>query len=128
MKQPENILPSKINFNTSFIFLKLKTLLLFCYRPSQSKEDIGALKTMIAGAVGGITLWTTTFPADVIKSRIQINNLKGSMLMVGSDILRKEGVLAFYNGLLPSVLRTIPATATLFLVYEYTKKVLAEKL
>lgn len=127
MKQPENILQSRYNFNTSFIFLEIKTLLLFCYRPGQSKEDIGALKTMIAGAVGGITLWTTTFPADVIKSRIQINNLKGSMLMVGSDILRKEGVLAFYNGLLPSVLRTIPATATLFLVYEYTKKVLAEK-
>lgn len=82
---------------------------------------------MCAGAVGGVALWTSTFPADVIKSRIQINNLNGSMLSVGSDILRKEGILAFYNGLLPSVLRTIPATATLFLVFEYTKKVLADK-
>ncbi|XP_065365330.1 mitochondrial ornithine transporter 1-like [Calliphora vicina] len=100
----------------------------FFTQPNQSKEDIGALKTMCAGAFGGIVLWTTTFPADVIKTRIQINNLKGTMLSVGSDILRKEGILAFYNGLLPSILRTVPATATLFLVYEYTKKVLADKL
>lgn len=97
-------------------------LLLFRCRPGQSKDDIGALKTMFAGAVGGVTLWTSIFPADVIKSRIQINNLKRSMTSVGLEIFRNEGILALYNGLLPSVLRTIPATATLFLVYEYTKK------
>lgn len=79
---------------------------------------------MLAGAVGGVTLWTSIFPADVIKSRIQINNLNRSMTSVGLEILRTEGVLALYNGLLPSVIRTIPATATLFVVYEYTKKIL----
>uniref|UniRef100_A0A1A9WNG3 Mitochondrial ornithine transporter 1 n=1 Tax=Glossina brevipalpis TaxID=37001 RepID=A0A1A9WNG3_9MUSC len=91
-------------------------------QPNQSKDDIGPLKTMFAGAVGGVTLWTSIFPADVIKSRIQVNNLKRSMTSVGLEIFRTEGTLALYNGLLPSVLRTIPATATLFLVYEYTKK------
>ncbi|XP_046802655.1 mitochondrial ornithine transporter 1-like [Lucilia cuprina] len=100
----------------------------FLAEPDQSKNDIGPLKTMCAGAIGGIVLWTVTFPADVIKTRIQINNIKGSMLSVGSDILRKEGILAFYNGLLPSILKTIPATAVLFLVYEYSKKVLGEQL
>ena len=83
---------------------------------------------MFAGAVGGVTLWTSIFPADVIKSRIQVNNMKRSMTSVGLEIIRKEGALALYNGLLPSVLRTIPATATLFLVYEYTKKTLNEML
>lgn len=83
---------------------------------------------MFAGAVGGVTLWVSIFPADVIKSRIQVNNLRRSMTSVGLEILRTEGILALYNGLLPSVLRTIPATATLFLVYEYTKKTLNELL
>lgn len=83
---------------------------------------------MFAGAVGGVTLWTCIFPADVIKSRIQVNNLKRSMTSVGLEIIRKEGFMALYNGLLPSVLRTIPATATLFLVYEYTKKTLDQLL
>lgn len=91
-------------------------------QPGQSKEDIGALKTMLSGAVGGVALWVGIFPADVIKSRIQVHSLKRGMFSVGMEIFRNEGPLALYNGLLPSVIRTIPATATLFLVYEYTKK------
>lgn len=94
----------------------------FLKKPGEAKEDIGALKTMLAGAFGGVVLWVAIFPADVIKSRIQVNSLKRGMYSVGMEIFRKEGPLALYNGLLPSVLRTIPATATLFLVYEYTKK------
>lgn len=94
--------------------------------PGQSKDDIGLWKTMVAGAVGGIVLWTVIFPADVIKSRIQVNNLTSSMLSVGSEIFTKEGPLALYNGLKPTVLRTIPATAVLFVVYEYSKKFMTQ--
>ena len=79
---------------------------------------------MIAGGVGGACLWTSIFPADVIKSRVQIQGLSASMLSVGMDIARKEGFLALYSGLTPTICRTIPATAVLFLVYEYTKKFL----
>lgn len=77
---------------------------------------------MIAGAFGGICLWTSIFPADVIKSRVQVQGLSKSMFVVGMDIVRNEGPLALYRGLTPAVYRTIPATAVLFLVYEYSKK------
>ncbi|XP_053659020.1 mitochondrial ornithine transporter 1 [Anopheles marshallii] len=100
----------------------------FFTRPGQTKDDIGALRTMVAGAVGGVALWTVIFPADVIKSRIQVYSMRASMTQVGLDIFRKEGVLAFYNGLLPTIVRTIPATAVLFVVYEYTKKTLTKLL
>lgn len=79
---------------------------------------------MIAGGVGGASLWTSIFPADVIKSRVQIQGLSASMLSVGMEIVRKEGFLTLYSGLTPTICRTIPATAVLFLVYEYTKKFL----
>lgn len=98
----------------------------FLRKPSQTKDQIGPLNTMIAGALGGIALWSSIFPADVIKSRIQVQNLNGGMLTVGADIIRKEGPLALYNGLAPTILRTIPATAVLFVVYEYTKKFLLD--
>lgn len=81
---------------------------------------------MAAGSVGGLVLWTAIFPADVIKSRIQVNNLNATMLEVGRDIVAKEGPLALYNGLKPTVFRTIPATAVLFAVYEYSKKFMAQ--
>uniref|UniRef100_A0A1B0AE95 Uncharacterized protein n=1 Tax=Glossina pallidipes TaxID=7398 RepID=A0A1B0AE95_GLOPL len=92
----------------------------------QTKDDIGPLKTMCAGAIGGVSLWTFTFPADVIKTRIQVGNLEGSMIAVGTQIVKKEGFLALYNGLLPSIIRTVPASATLFWIYEYTKKILSD--
>ena len=43
-------------------------------KPNQSREDIGWQKTMVAGAVGGTVLWLVIFPADVIKSRIQVGS------------------------------------------------------
>lgn len=97
-------------------------------QPGQSKDDIGPLKTMVAGSVGGVALWTAIFPADVIKSRIQVQSLRVSMTQVGIDIVKKEGFLALYNGLKPTIVRTIPATAVLFVVYEYTKKFMTELL
>lgn len=98
----------------------------FLAKPGQSKDDIGPINTMIAGAIGGISLWTAIFPADVIKSRVQVSGSTRGMIEVGLDIFRKEGGLALYNGLTPTVLRTIPATSVLFLVYEYTKKFLEQ--
>ncbi|XP_055537542.1 mitochondrial ornithine transporter 1 [Wyeomyia smithii] len=95
-------------------------------KPGQTKDEIGPLKTMAAGAIGGIALWTSIFPADVIKSRIQVQSLTVSMTQVGIEIIRKEGVLALYNGLQPTIVRTIPATAVLFVVYEYTKRFMTE--
>lgn len=79
---------------------------------------------MAAGAIGGVVLWTVIFPADVIKSRIQVQSLRTSMTRVGLDILKNEGASAFYNGLKPTIFRTVPATAVLFVVYEYSKKFL----
>lgn len=96
------------------------------FRPDQKKDDIGLIRTMASGAVGGITLWTVIFPADVIKSRIQIGNMKATMLEVGAKIIKEEGILALYNGLKPTIVRTIPATAVLFVVYEYSKKAMTE--
>lgn len=50
---------------------------------------------MVAGGVGGMSFWLVTFPADVIKSRIQVSNLTGSLYTVGLDIFRKEGTQIF---------------------------------
>ncbi|GFG35739.1 hypothetical protein Cfor_05195 [Coptotermes formosanus] len=90
----------------------------------KTKDEIGPLRTMIAGAVGGIVFWIVIFPADVVKSRIQVSRLSGSLLSIMVQIFKEEGYQALYSGLQPTLVRTIPATATLFLLYETTKKVL----
>ncbi|XP_011700609.1 PREDICTED: mitochondrial ornithine transporter 1 [Wasmannia auropunctata] len=90
----------------------------------QNRDDIGWQKTMVAGAVGGAMLWLAIFPADVVKSRVQVQNLKTPALIVFKDIARREGTRALYNGLTPTLIRTVPATATLFVAVEYSKKLM----
>lgn len=63
-------------------------------KPDQTKDDIGFVRTMIAGAVGGLVLWSVIFPTDVIKSRIQISNKRQKFLTVGYEIIQKEGMLS----------------------------------
>ncbi|XP_066992024.2 mitochondrial ornithine transporter 1 isoform X2 [Anabrus simplex] len=92
--------------------------------PGKTKDEIGPFRTMIAGAVGGMIFWTIIFPVDVVKSRIQVEGLRDSMTSVLLRIFRQEGITALYNGLQPTLVRTIPATAALFLVYETSKKML----
>lgn len=46
---------------------------------------------MVAGAAGGVALWTVIFPADLVKSRIQVSSLDGSFVSNTLLIIRKEG-------------------------------------
>lgn len=91
-------------------------------KPNQKKEDIGLLKTMVAGGTGGAVFWTMLFPADVVKSRIQVGSLNDNMFVLIFRIIRQEGIGALYNGLTPTLVRAIPATATMFVTIEYSKK------
>lgn len=51
----------------------------------------GVVRTAISGGIGGASLWTIVFPADVVKSRVQIYGT-GSFLATLSTIYRKEGL------------------------------------
>jgi len=90
--------------------------------PGQSKEDLGPMGTIISGGVAGTTLWAIIFPADVIKSRQQVAGISAPLIRTALDIYKQEGILALYNGLTPTLIRTFPATGALFFAYEYSKK------
>lgn len=59
--------------------------------PGKTKEEVGALGTMAAGAVGGMLFWAFIFPADVVKSRIQVSNISGNLFQIMYRIGRQEG-------------------------------------
>ncbi|XP_060532437.1 mitochondrial ornithine transporter 1 [Cylas formicarius] len=91
-------------------------------KTDQKKEDLGLFKTMVAGGVGGGLFWTLTYPVDVAKSRIQVTGSNDNLVQTILSIVKNEGLGTLYNGLKPTLIRTIPATATLFAAYEYSKK------
>ncbi len=93
-------------------------------KPGQSKDDIGPLKTVFSGGMAGVTLWTIIFPADVVKSRLQVSGGKTPMLKLMHNIYKNEGLGALYNGLGATLVRTFVSSGVLFLAFEYTKKLI----
>ena len=99
---------------------------LVSYVSKRHKDDLSSLGTMFCGGMAGVCFWTCIFPLDVIKSRIQVRGIQGNVLSVGANILKSEGITAFYRGLSPALVRTFPANAGLFLAYEHTRRILTE--
>ncbi|CAG2102279.1 unnamed protein product [Medioppia subpectinata] len=91
--------------------------------PPYQSQELGFAKTTIAGGIGGVCFWTSMFPFDVIKSRVQIGSgAVPKMASVFVDIVRTEGFRGLYSGLWPTLLRAFPTHAALFLAYEYSKQ------
>jgi hypothetical protein len=84
---------------------------------------------MAAGALAGITAQTITYPGDTIRRRMQSNGMGGTKLLYRNSwhcvttILKQEGVVGLYRGLLINCLRGIPGAAIQFSAYEGLKSV-----
>ncbi|KAJ1196516.1 hypothetical protein NDU88_000386 [Pleurodeles waltl] len=99
---------------------------LFTYT-GQTKENLGAVPLTVSGGIGGACFWLSVYPIDSVKSRIQVLSMAGKQkgfLYSFLHILRNEGFLALYSGLMPTVIRAFPSNGALFLAYEMTRKAL----
>lgn len=90
--------------------------------PGRTKDEIGLVRTVICGGIGGMCLWSAIFPFDVIKSRIQVAGSSDAMVPLMIKIIKHEGVKVLYKGYGPTMLRTIPACGALFVAFEFSKK------
>ncbi|KAL5253886.1 hypothetical protein ACHWQZ_G013598 [Mnemiopsis leidyi] len=80
--------------------------------------------TTLSGLVAGSLASLITHPADVIKTRIQIDNTtqRGSLRHIVPKIYQEGGVSGFYSGFAPRLVRRTLVSATAWLVYEEVKK------
>uniref|UniRef100_A0A672M714 Solute carrier family 25 member 29 n=1 Tax=Sinocyclocheilus grahami TaxID=75366 RepID=A0A672M714_SINGR len=85
-------------------------------------------KLLLAGGMSGMASWISTYPVDVIKSRLQADGVGGANRYDGivdcvRQSWRREGWRTFTRGLTSTLLRAFPvnattfATVTLFLMY-----------
>lgn len=84
-------------------------------------SNVTHLITMGAGGCAGLAFWLVGMPADVLKSRVQTAPTGKYPYGVRSAVvvlLKNDGPLALYRGLLPTVLRAFPANAATFLGFE----------
>ena len=91
-------------------------------------HNIGLVRTIIAGGVGGFSLWAACYPVDVVKTRMQVfENIGGkplTVIQVIQMLAREGGLSAFYRGIGPTLFRSFPANGALFLSYEYSKQLM----
>jgi solute carrier family 25 aspartate/glutamate transporter 12/13 len=91
------------------------------------KLSFGELLT--SAAVAGMPAAFLTTPADVIKTRLQVEARKGQATYTGivdcfQKVLKDEGPRAFYKGSLARVLRSSPQFGATLVAYEYLQKLL----
>ncbi|XP_069842226.1 mitochondrial ornithine transporter 1-like [Dendropsophus ebraccatus] len=94
-----------------------------------SRDQPGAVVVTVSGGVGGACFWLSVYPVDSVKSRIQVLSIasrSGGFLISLMHILKKEGIINLYSGLMPTVIRAFPSNAALFLAYEMTKRTLTK--
>lgn len=83
-------------------------------------SGLSPLKTVFAGGMAGIFNWIVALPVDVAKSRFQTapEGKYRSLIDVYKELIKADGIRAFYKGFTPVILRAFPANAACFLGYE----------
>jgi solute carrier family 25 folate transporter 32 len=79
--------------------------------------------TVVLSTVAKLVAGGVTYPLQVLRSRLQNYDAErefGRRGLVGvvRKLWREEGVRGFYRGVMPGVVRVLPATWVTFLVYE----------
>lgn len=87
---------------------------------STNGTKLNPLKTFFIGGLVGIVNWTVAMPFDVAKSRFQTaaDGTYRNLFHVYMDLFKSEGMIGFYRGFTPVLLRAFSANAACILGYE----------
>jgi len=85
----------------------------------QTLKDINAIQLIVAGGLTGIASWVYSYPADVIKSKIQAEGLApvGKYRSYTDCIrtsIKSDGYTVFFRGISVCLLRAFPVNAAVF--------------
>ncbi|KAJ1925884.1 hypothetical protein IWQ60_004286 [Tieghemiomyces parasiticus] len=96
--------------------------------PDGDIDHLGPGALVMAGGLAGITAWLTTYPIDVIKTRVQDQDATTSrqgMLATARGCYREAGVRIFFRGLTATILRAFPCNAATFFVYATSMRLMS---
>lgn len=91
------------------------------------REEISTLKVAGYGGLAGEMLWISSYPFDVVKSKMQSDSFGAeqkykSMRDCFAKTYRIEGLGGFWRGIGPTLLRAMPVSAGTFATVEVTMR------
>ncbi|KAJ2514788.1 Mitochondrial carrier protein ymc2 [Coemansia sp. RSA 1939] len=95
-----------------------------------ARSELSSGLVCLYGAAAGFAMWLTSYPIDVVKSKLQTDGFSAeSRKYSGSidcvrKIMKQEGVGGFFRGITPCILRAAPANAATFVGFEMAMRVL----
>ncbi len=114
---------STISSLTPFIGLNFATFDFLKDNIPEKIDKNSPLTTLSLGAISALFSQTVCYPLDTIRRRMQHkDNRYKNGLDAGKKILKYEGVLSFYKGLTPNILRMVPNTAIRFALFDLFKE------
>lgn len=92
---------------------------------SNPDAQLSPLDRLGAGALSGIFAMSATYPLDMVRGRLTVQEGAASqyngIVHAARSIIGKEGPLALYKGWVPSVIGVVPYVGLNFAVYESLK-------
>jgi len=100
--------------------------------PKNSDGTLNQLQTLACGAIAGTVGQTVAYPLDLIRRRLQVQGFisgtqKQQYFGVWDTLVRivkTEGLVGLYRGLIPNYLKVIPSISMSFLIFENLKTVM----
>lgn len=93
------------------------------------RKEISQVKVATYGGLAGEALWLSSYPFDVVKSKMQSDGFGAerkyaSMRDCFAKTYAQEGAMGFWKGIGPTLLRAMPVSAGTFAVVEMTMRAL----
>ncbi|KAJ9612327.1 mitochondrial FAD carrier protein flx1 [Cladophialophora chaetospira] len=95
---------------------------------SKQSETLSNVDTIVASSLSKTFAGTLTYPHQLVRARMQtydpsaITYVRGpGLVALIKQIWVNEGLVGYYKGLFPNLLRVVPSTCVTFLVYENTR-------
>jgi solute carrier family 25 carnitine/acylcarnitine transporter 20/29 len=95
--------------------------------PTAEPPPLSTAAQLGAGSFAAVAAWVVGYPADVLKTRCQMEGGPSSLAEAARIVHAKGGFPAFYRGLGLKLLRAVPQSAVSFLAYERFMELLAKR-
>ncbi len=74
------------------------------------------------GGISGASAWAVIYPSDVVKTNMQLENNKMSLIRTINHVYKKNGIRGFYRGFNAAILRAFMLHSGVFCGYELYMK------